>query len=177
MNPLGTDHASIASWAIGVTLTRNARAAKVGQRPAKSGWGNRRSHMAARPLRSSNAVIIGSVPGIQGPPTGPWERLTQARFCQWRRAKGPFFVPSFAGSSLSLLSCSSLAERSSPSRVRSAAPNNDAPFTAPGRSELHLLIREKGSFCKAAGNPGARRPKWPLSFFTATDTRFWVSVR
>src|SRR5580704_6805495 len=60
------------------------------------------------------------------------------------------------------LSCSSLPERSSRSRVRFAAPNNGAPLTAPGRSELHLLIREKGSFWKAADHPAPKAPKWPL---------------
>src|SRR5450631_3178675 len=57
------------------------------------------------------------------------------------------------------LSTSSFAERSSPSRVRFAAPNNGAPLTAPGRSELHLLGREKGSFQKAAGHLGAKGAK------------------
>jgi hypothetical protein len=36
-------------------------------------------------------------------------------------------------------------ERSSPSRVRFAAPNNGAPLTAPGRSEANRLSRGKGS--------------------------------
>jgi len=37
-----------------------------------------------------------------------------------------------------------ISKRSSPSRVRFAAPNNGAPLTAPGRSEKPFLIREKG---------------------------------
>jgi hypothetical protein len=44
---------------------------------------------------------------------------------------------------LSLSRCI-VTERSSPSRVRFAAPNNGAPLTAPGRSEKPFLIREKG---------------------------------
>ena len=66
------------------------------------------------------------------------------------------------------LSPSSLAERSSPSRVRFAASNNGAPLTAPGRSELRLLGGEKGSFQKAAGPLGAKGAKM-APFFTATD--------
>jgi hypothetical protein len=42
-------------------------------------------------------------------------------------------------------------ERSSPSRVRSAAPNNGAPLTAPGRSEQPLPLRGKSSIQKAEG--------------------------
>jgi hypothetical protein len=45
---------------------------------------------------------------------------------------------------LAFLSCHIILERSSPSRVRFAAPNNDVPLTAPGRSEQRLLRREKG---------------------------------
>ena len=48
------------------------------------------------------------------------------------------FRPAFPSSAIIL-------ERSSPSRVRFAAPNNGAPLTAPGRSEQHLLIGGKGS--------------------------------
>ena len=43
----------------------------------------------------------------------------------------PTFRPAFPSSAI-------ISERSSPSRVRSAAPNNGAPLTAPGRSEQHL---------------------------------------
>src|ERR1700681_2471937 len=66
------------------------------------------------------------------------------------------------------LSPSSLAEQSSPSRVRFAAPNNGAPLTAPGCSEQHLLGGEKGSFQMAADNLGAKGAKM-APFFTATD--------
>jgi hypothetical protein len=45
---------------------------------------------------------------------------------------------------LAFLSRCIVPERSSPSRVRFAAPNNGAPLTAPGRSEKPFLIREKG---------------------------------
>jgi hypothetical protein len=40
----------------------------------------------------------------------------------------PTFRPAFPSSAI-------ISERSSPSRVRFAAPNNGAPLTAPGRSE------------------------------------------
>jgi len=40
----------------------------------------------------------------------------------------PSFRPAFPSSAI-------FSERSSPSRVRFAAPNNGAPLTAPGRSE------------------------------------------
>src|SRR4029077_19737912 len=40
-------------------------------------------------------------------------------------------------------SCSIVSERSSPSRVRYAAPNNGAPLTAPVRSEQTLPLRGK----------------------------------
>ena len=43
----------------------------------------------------------------------------------------PTFRPAFPSSAI-------ISERSSPSRVRFAAPNNGAPLTAPGRSEQHL---------------------------------------
>src|SRR5712691_9413750 len=47
---------------------------------------------------------------------------------------GPPFRPS---------SCRIVSERSSPSRVRYAAPNNGAPLTAPVRSEQTLPLRGK----------------------------------
>jgi hypothetical protein len=49
----------------------------------------------------------------------------------------PNFRPALPSSAI-------ISERSSPSRVRFAAPNNGARVTAPGRSEQHLLIRGKG---------------------------------
>jgi hypothetical protein len=97
-----------------------------------------------------------------------------------RRGKGLSVAPSEGAIFLphlslvlrrAFLSPSSLAERSSPSRVRFAAPNNGAPLTAPGRSELHLLGGEKGSFQKAADNLGAKGAKM-APFFTATDKGF-----
>ena len=45
---------------------------------------------------------------------------------------------------LAFLSWRLISERSSPSRVRFAAPNNGAPLTAVGRSETRLLTGEKG---------------------------------
>ena len=43
----------------------------------------------------------------------------------------PILRPAFPSSAI-------LSERSSPSRVRFAAPNNGAPLTAPGRSGQHF---------------------------------------
>jgi hypothetical protein len=43
----------------------------------------------------------------------------------------PIFRPAFPSSAI-------ISERSSPSRVRFAAPNNGAPLTAPGRSGQHF---------------------------------------
>jgi predicted phosphodiesterase len=43
----------------------------------------------------------------------------------------PIFRPAFPSSAI-------ISERSSPSRVRYAAPNNGAPLTAPGRSGQHF---------------------------------------
>jgi hypothetical protein len=43
----------------------------------------------------------------------------------------PIFRPAFPSSVI-------ISERSSPSRVRYAAPNNGAPLTAPGRSGQHF---------------------------------------
>jgi hypothetical protein len=43
----------------------------------------------------------------------------------------PVFRPAFPSSAI-------ISERSSPSRVRFAAPNNGAPLTAPGRSGKHF---------------------------------------
>ena len=43
----------------------------------------------------------------------------------------PIFRPAFPSSAI-------ISERSSPSRVRFAAPNSGAPLTAPGRSGQHF---------------------------------------
>jgi hypothetical protein len=59
--------------------------------------------------------------------------------------------------------------RSSPSRVRFAAPNNGAPLTAPGRSQERFLTREKGSVLMAAGTVGANAARMG-PFFAATVT-------
>src|ERR1700722_15353510 len=76
------------------------------------------------------------------------------------------FSQFFAGA---FLSSSRLAEQSSPSRVRFAAPNNGAPLTAPGCSEQHLLGGEKGSFQKAADNLGAKGAKMAPFSLPPTD--------
>jgi hypothetical protein len=60
--------------------------------------------------------------------------------------KGATFLPApSAHLRRAFLSFHIVSERSSPSRVCFAAPNNGAPLTAPGRSKKRLLIREKGS--------------------------------
>jgi hypothetical protein len=51
-----------------------------------------------------------------------------------------------------------VSERSSPSRVRFAAPNNGAPLTAPGRSEQTLPPRGKGSKRKCWSTPPPKLP-------------------
>jgi hypothetical protein len=66
------------------------------------------------------------------------------------------------------LSLISLAERSSPSRVRFAAPNNGAPLTAPGRSELTPPDKRERLIPEGCGHLGARGAKM-APFFTATD--------
>jgi SRSO17 transposase len=73
----------------------------------------------------------------------------------------PALRPAFPSSGI-------ISERSSPSRVRFAAPNNGAPLTAPGRSENPLLIRGKGSFGTAhlTGDHFAAKL---VPFFAATD--------
>ena len=50
----------------------------------------------------------------------------------------PTFRPAFPSSAI-------ISERSSPSRVRFAAPNNGAPLTAPGRSEQPFLEEGKAN--------------------------------
>jgi hypothetical protein len=67
------------------------------------------------------------------------------------------------------LSLISLAERSSPSRVRFAAPNNGAPLTAPGRSELTPPDKRERLIPEGCGHLGARGAKM-APFFTATDS-------
>src|ERR1700680_480763 len=62
--------------------------------------------------------------------------------CRRRRAKGPFWRPTL---SPLFPSCPIVSERSSPSRVRYAAPNNGAPLTAPVRSKKTLPLRGKES--------------------------------
>src|ERR1700722_136364 len=62
-----------------------------------------------------------------------------------------------------------ISERSSPSRVRFAAPNNGAPLTAPDRSEKRFLIRGKGSR-RTANQAGYHSAAILVPFFSATDT-------
>ena len=62
-----------------------------------------------------------------------------------------------------------ISERSSPSRVRFAAPNNGAPLTAPGRSEQGFLIRGKGSL-RTTTQAGHHFAAILVPFFSATDT-------
>ena len=62
-----------------------------------------------------------------------------------------------------------ISERSSPSRVRFAAPNNGAPLTAPGRSEQGFLIRGKGSL-RTTTQAGHHFAAILVPFFSATDS-------
>jgi len=71
------------------------------------------------------------------------------------------FRPAFPSSAI-------ISERSSPSRVRFAAPNNGAPLTAPGRSKQRLLIRGKGSL-RTAPPAGGHFAAILVPFSTATD--------
>ena len=61
-----------------------------------------------------------------------------------------------------------ISERSPPSRIRFAAPNNGAPLTAPGRSGQHLLGRGKGSL-RTARLAGDHLAAILVPFFAATD--------
>jgi hypothetical protein len=69
------------------------------------------------------------------------------RYCVTLRDIQPVSVRLFSGWFVELRSAfpSSpiLSERSSPSRVRYAAPNTGAPLTAPGRSGAHAEMRER----------------------------------
>ena len=71
--------------------------------------------------------------------------------------RGHFFAPSFASFSPSL----SLSFQPRRTVLAVKGPlrraNNGAPLTAPGRSELHLLGGEKGSFQKAASSAQSSR--------------------
>jgi hypothetical protein len=80
-----------------------------------------------------------------------------------RRAIFFHIFRSFFAAPFSLLSAS----QNGPRRQGSASPRltTGTPLTAPGRSEQHLLRREKGSLQQAAGDLGAKM----APFFTATD--------
>src|ERR1035441_7292918 len=73
----------------------------------------------------------------------------------------PSFRPAFPSSAI-------ISERSSLSRVRSAAPNNGAPLTAPGRSGQRPLRRGKGSL-PTAPLAGDHFAAILVPFFAATD--------
>ena len=73
----------------------------------------------------------------------------------------PTFRPAFPSSPI-------ISERSSPSRVRFAAPNNGAPLTAPGRSDNTFWTRGKGS-CRTAYRVGGHFAAKMVPFFAATD--------
>jgi hypothetical protein len=74
----------------------------------------------------------------------------------------PNFRPAFSSSAI-------ISERSSPSRVRFAAPNNGAPLTAPGRSEQHRPDKRERLPPKSsvAGDHFAAKM---AAFFTAINT-------
>jgi hypothetical protein len=61
-----------------------------------------------------------------------------------------------------------ISERSSPSRVRFAAPNNGAPLTAPGRSGQHFLEEGK-AHSETAPLAGDHFAAILVPFFPATD--------
>jgi len=69
-----------------------------------------------------------------------------------------------------------ISERSSPSRVRFAAPNNGAPLTAPGRSEQGFLIRGKGSL-RTTTQAGHHFAAILVPFFSATDSKRRILYR
>ena len=85
-------------------------------------------------------------------------------------AEGAIFLPHLSlVVRRAFLSPTSLAERSSPSRVRFAAPNNGAPLTAQGRSELTPPDKRERLIPEGCGHLGAKGAKM-APFFTATDT-------
>ena len=84
-------------------------------------------------------------------------------------AEGAIFLPHLSlVVRRAFLSPTSLAERSSPSRVRFAAPNNGAPLTAQGRSELTPPDKRERLIPEGCGHLGAKGAKM-APFFTATD--------
>src|ERR1039457_863065 len=101
-------------------------------------------------------------------------RGSSKRFCPWvLEAAGegtkmadhisPAFRPAFPSSAI-------ISERSSPSRVRFAAPNNGAPLTAPGRSGQHFLEEGKGH-SETAPLAGDHFAAILVPSFSATDTQ------
>ena len=93
------------------------------------------------------------------------KRLTASAFLSLLVAPGDGAIlapPCFPSYSPSLFSRRIIAERSSPSRVRFAAPNIGAPLTAPGRSQENLPGRRERLISKAADNVGARGAKMAL---------------
>jgi hypothetical protein len=74
---------------------------------------------------------------------------------QETNSKQPEARPARSGTSVAILSHGIIVERSSPSRVRFAAPNNGAPLTAAGRS-AHFSAR------KEWGSPATEGP-WKMS--------------
>src|SRR5450755_70852 len=65
----------------------------------------------------------------------------------------PMFRPAFPSSAI-------ISERSSPSRVRCAAPNNGAPLTAPGRSDNTFWTEGKAHAERPIGQGATSPPKW-----------------
>ena len=113
-------------------------------------------------LRFGTAPAIGA-PGLRGGEEGA-RGICNSRCSEqkcWRRSGWSHFWGAILESpeqSLSLFLI--ISERSSPSRVRFAAPNNGAPLTAPGRSEQHLLARGKGSSEGLRAVSAPSLPKW-----------------
>src|SRR5262245_42399127 len=75
--------------------------------------------------------------------------------------------PPFVKDSPRLSLFSGISERSSPSRVRFAAPNTGAPLTAPGRSEQRHLDEGKAPL-ETAGEQGDHSGAILAPFLTAT---------
>jgi hypothetical protein len=105
---------------------------------------------AAAGVRGAPGTAGGAERGCPGDAGGDacWRRRAMGPF--WRGHVSLFPRPTFP--SLAIIS-----ERSSPSRVRFAAPNDGAPLTAPGRSEERLPPRGKGSVQKGPRPMGRHR--------------------
>ena len=102
------------------------------------------------------STLSATVPKLNSPADGE----EQLDLCVRGGGRGYHFGgPRFANFRPAFPSSAIISERSSPSRVRCAAPNNGAPLTAPGRSDNTVWSRGKGS-CRTAYSRGHSPPKW-----------------